>query len=63
MVKVHTKEKRYLKMQGRSGRNRAARPKTFKTEDAAKEYAKKNDIKKFELVALSPTKIKVVVQE
>ena len=36
-----------------------ARPKTFKTEEAAKEYAKKNKIAKFTIKKLSATKFRV----
>ncbi len=35
------------------GRNRSARPKTFKSEDAAKAYAAKSGIKSFEVVHLN----------
>ena len=58
--KIHTKAKRMLRMQGVHGRNRAVRPKTFKTEESANAYAKENGIKKFELVNLNPNKIKIV---
>ncbi|MFT4311630.1 MAG: hypothetical protein ACMXYF_00175 [Candidatus Woesearchaeota archaeon] len=51
----------------KNGRNRTPRPKTFKTEQAAQDYAKKQGIKKFTLVNLrsdasSEKKIRVVVQ-
>lgn len=47
---------------------RKDRPKTFKTEESANEYAKKNGIKKFELKNLkneesSTKKLRILVQE
>lgn len=60
MVKIHTKAKRMLRMQGTSGRNRQVRPKTFKTEESANAYAKAQEIKNFTLETLSKTKIKIV---
>ena len=56
---MYTKEKRMLVMQGRRGRNRAIRPKTFKTEEAATNYAKENGIAKYSLEHLSETKIRI----
>lgn len=43
-----------------TGRNRASRPKTFKTEDAAKAYADKNKIKSYTLEVVSMGKIRIV---
>ena len=50
-----------------NGRSRKPRPKTFKTEEAAKKYAEEKGIKKYKLVDLgadipSRTKIKVIVE-
>lgn len=36
-----------------------ARPKTFKTEDSAKAYAKENKIAKFTITKLSETKFRI----
>ena len=58
--KIYTKEKRMLVMQGRRGRNRAVRPKTFKTEKSADDYAKEQGIKKYSLKQISSTKIKII---
>lgn len=38
----------------KNGRNRAKRAKTFKTEQAAQEYAKKNGVTKFTITNLQP---------
>lgn len=43
----------------RYGRWRAKRPKTFKTEEKAKEHAKKLGLKKFEIQKLSKEKYRV----
>ena len=48
------------------GRNRKSRPKTFKTEEAAKKYAEVNKIKKYALRHLTPAgsskkKIQIIV--
>jgi|SaaInlStandDraft_6_1057023.scaffolds.fasta_scaffold283178_2 hypothetical protein len=47
------------------GRDRASRPKTFKTEEAAKQYAEANKIKKYEIKNLkseaSETKKLIIV--
>lgn len=58
--KIFTKAKRMLVMQGRRGRNRAVRPKTFKTEESANNYAKENGIKNYSLEHLSATKIRIL---
>lgn len=56
--KIHTKRKRYFgspshhKSIRLKSRKRASRPKTFSTEEAAKGYAEKHGIKKFEIVNL-----------
>lgn len=71
MVKIHTKQKRmarsptHLKSIKNDTRNRKKRPRTFKTEEAAKKWAEKNNIKKYELKNIRPEykkdkKIKVV---
>jgi len=52
MVKVHTRIKRRLP---KSPRGRTSRPKTFKTEAAAKAHAEKRGIKKYSLVDLKPS--------
>ena len=67
MAKLHTRQKRKLRMHGLRGRNRVAKPKTFKTEDAAKKYAESKGIKSYKLVDLQElnpdrTKIKIVVE-
>jgi len=66
MQKVHTRVKRKLRMFRILGSNRKKRPKTFKSEQAAKKYAEAKGIKKYKLVNLHPfnpkkTKIKIVV--
>ncbi len=67
MVKLHTRQKRKLRMQGLGGRNRKARPKTFKTEEAAKKYAEAKGLKNYKLVDLAISrpnvkKIKIVLK-
>lgn len=42
------------------GRNRKKRPKSFKTEEKAKEYAKKQGIKDFKIKQLSESKYVIV---
>jgi hypothetical protein len=66
MVKLHTRQKRKLKMYRVKGRNRAKRPKTFKSEEAAKKYAEAKGIKNYKLIDLQElnpnrNKIKIVV--
>jgi hypothetical protein len=51
----------------KAARGRAKRPKTFKSEDAAKKWAEKQDMKKFHVVNIrnseaSSKKLKVVAQ-
>lgn len=71
MKKVHAKQKRmkrsptHLRKIRDSSRARAKRPKTFKSEKAAKAWAVKQGIKKYELVNMrgmwrEDKKIKVV---
>ena len=53
-------------MFGSTKKNRKKRPKTFKSEEAAKKYAEAKGLKNYKLVDLQPfnpkkTKIKVVV--
>lgn len=67
MAKLHTRQKRKLRMQGIKGRNRKPKPKTFKTEEKAKKYAEVKGIKNYRLVDLaisSPNrkKLKIVVE-
>ena len=67
MVKIHTRVKRKFRMRGTSKRNKPDRPKTFKTEDAAKKYAEGKGIKSYKLTNLKSTtstqkKIKIVVE-
>ncbi|MDP6647859.1 MAG: hypothetical protein QGH34_00500 [Candidatus Woesearchaeota archaeon] len=67
MAKLHTRQRRKLKMHGVRGRNRKKRPKTFKSEEAAKKYAEAKSIKNYKLVDLafsSPKrkKLKIVVE-
>ncbi len=66
MPKLHTRQKRLLRMHSISGRNRKSRPKTFKTEGTAKKYAEAKGIKNYKLVDLqelnpNKSKIKIVV--
>ena len=66
MAKIHTRQKRKLRMHGLRGRNRKPKPKTFKSEGAAKKYAEAKGIKNYKLVDLaisSPNrkKLKIVV--
>jgi hypothetical protein len=66
MVKLHTRQKRKLKMRRVKGRNRTKRPKTFKSEEAAKKYAEAKGIKNYKLIDLQElnpnrNKIKIVV--
>lgn len=53
MAKVHTRIKRKIRT---FGRNRKVRPKTFKTEEAAKKYAESKGLKDFELKNLHAAK-------
>jgi phosphoribosylformimino-5-aminoimidazole carboxamide ribonucleotide (ProFAR) isomerase len=66
MAKLHTRQARKLRMQGLRGRNRKSKPKTFKTEEAAKKYAEAKGMKNYKLVDLQElnpkrNKIRVVV--
>lgn len=60
-MSVHIKKREIII---KNGRNRASRPKTFKSQEAAKAYAEKEGIKKFEVVDISVSggKFKVVEQ-
>ena len=65
MGKLHTRQKRKLRMAKIKGRNRKAKPKTFKSNESAKKYAEVKGIKDYKLVNLSinpnKNKIKIVV--
>ena len=64
MVKLHTRRRRKLEMFGMRGRNRKPKPKTFKTEEAAKKYAEAKGIKNYRLVdiqELNPNKNKIKI--
>lgn len=56
--KTHTKKKRYFGSPSHhqnirlKSRKRSLRPRTFKTEEAAKAYAEKQGMKKYEVVNL-----------
>ncbi len=60
MVKIHTKEKRKfgggatLRKPRGPTRNRATRPKSFKSEELAKKWAEAQGIKSYELKNLRP---------
>lgn len=43
--KIHTRQKRKLRMHGIRGRNRKPKPKTFKTEDSANAWALEHGLK------------------
>jgi len=67
MSKIHTRVKRKLRMFSSTKKSRKKRPKTFKSEEAAKKYAEAKGIKNYKLVNLQPfnpkrTKIKIVVE-
>ena len=67
MVKVHTRVKRKMRMKVNRRRDRQARPKTFKSEAAAKKYAETKGIKSYKLVNLKSStsktkKLKIVAQ-
>ena len=67
MSKIHTRIKRKLRMFSSTKKSRKKRPKTFKSEEAAKKYAEAKGIKNYKLVDLQPfnpkrTKIKIVVE-
>ena len=55
MAKLHTRLKRKLRMKLNRRRNRISRPKTFKTEEAAKRYAEAKGIKDYTAVNLKST--------
>ncbi len=52
MAKIHTTVKRKATAR-RVGRNRKSRPKTFRSEEAAKMYAEANGLKNYSLVNIS----------
>lgn len=67
MAKVHTRVKRKLRMKINRKRNRQPRPKTFKSEEAAKKYAEAKGIKSYKLINLKSSssktkKLKIVAQ-
>jgi|TARA_Y100000310_G_C20342568_1_gene650494 hypothetical protein len=67
MAKLHTRQKRKLRMHSIKGRNRKPKPKTFNTEEKAKKYAEAKGIKNYKLVDLQElnpnrNKIKIVVE-
>ena len=73
MSKIHTKAKRktgagtHRRKPVSPSRKRKKRPKTFSSEDLAKKWAEKNNIKNYELVNLrignrKDKKIKIVVK-
>lgn len=67
MVKMHTRQKRKLRMSGLRGRNRSPKPKTFKSEEAAKKYAEAKGIKGYKLVDVAISrpnvkKLKIVLK-
>lgn len=45
MKKIHTRQKRKLRMHGIRGRNRKSKPKTFKTEESANAWATNHGLK------------------
>jgi len=66
MSKIHTRIKRKLRMFSSTKKSKKKRPKTFKSEEAAKKYAEAKGINNYKLVDLQPfnpkkTKIKIVV--
>ena len=67
MAKIHTRVKRKLRMVGTKRRNTPPRPKTFKTEEAAKKYAEQKGIKNYKLFNLrfsssKRKKIRIIAQ-
>ena len=63
MTKMHTRIKRKLNItshhKGGKIREKKKRPKTFKTEQAAKAYAEKHKIKDYKLINLKSEEAKV----
>ena len=64
-MSYRTASKKILRVRGR---NRSRRPKTFKTEEAAKFFAEKQKFKKYQLINLrnpesATKKIRIVVEE
>lgn len=67
MPKIHTRVKRKLRMFRVRNNNSKKRPKTFKSEEAAKKYAEAKGSKNYKLVDLqefnpNKCKIKIVAQ-
>jgi len=67
MPRIHTRAARKLRMFGIRNKNRKKRPKTFRSEEAAKKYAEAKGLKNYKLVdihELNPNKckIKIVVE-
>ena len=67
MSKIHTRAKRKLRMFKSTRKPRKKRPKTFKSEEAAKKYAESKGLKNYKLVDLqefnpNKSKIKIVVE-
>jgi len=59
MSKLHTRQKRKLRMRhGLGGRDRAKRPKTFKSEAAAKKHAESTGRKDYKIVNLKSPEAK-----
>ena len=54
MAKLHTKQWRKLKNRIPLKKRTRPRPKTFRTEEAARKYAEAQGMKEFSLVNLSP---------
>ena len=54
MAKLHTKQWRKLKNRIPLKKRTRSRPKTFRTEEAARKYAEEQGMKEFSLVNLSP---------
>lgn len=59
MPKIHTRIKRRIRASEMGGRNRGSRPKTFKSEQAAKDYAKKAGIENYKLENIKSSEAKV----
>jgi len=67
MARIHTRVARKLRMFGSRKKSSKKKPKTFRSEEAAKKYAEAKGIKKYNLVNLQPfnpkkTKIKIVIE-
>mgnify|MGYP001271101713 CR=1 FL=1 len=67
MARIHGRVRRKLQMFRSRKKSSKKKPKTFKSEEAAKKYAEAKDFKNYKLVNLQPfnpkkTKIKIVVE-